>query len=73
MVLYYLFCLSLEHALAFYNWNIQKQKFNVSDNLDDSFVLVTNWRISVFAFQTSLSTLEFCLYGLLFVAVTVVA
>ena len=37
MVLHYLICLSIEHALAFYSRNIQEQKFNVSDNLDDSF------------------------------------
>jgi len=37
MVLHYLICLSIEYALAFYNRNIQEQKFNVSDNLDDSF------------------------------------
>ena len=37
MVLHYLICLSIRHALAFYNRNIQEQKFNVSDNLDDSF------------------------------------
>ena len=37
MVLHYLICLSIEHALASYSRNSQEQKFTVSDNLDDSF------------------------------------